>query len=588
MRAGLMPPRMAVASVVGASPLHTVYKEAIPIVLEMSNPVARSSRADLSMSSPASSSSHSIASSTPYVGIIPKDLSINWKDVYLMSKDSREATIGKGSFGIVVKARWVPKTPAGGMGMAQEVAIKVFSNGLVQSVNFETLAAKVVKEAKIMKHAERNLVSDCYVKVYGIAHGTLPRNLAAAFGVNDGIKAIGLVMRYESGGDLNSYLFTASGQPKIISTLEKMHLIHGIIRALAEFHAVGIIHGDLKPDNVLLHNTINPEIRLADFGLSAVRGANDLAGSTLHQTSNTKGTLAYCAPEMLFDPFRTDGDSSVARASRKTDVYAFGLLAWEVLSQQRPFGKVKSEAELGWNVHQGVRPPMDALPDDTPKGMELMIEQTWAKDRTERPSAIECYAITNFHYQVLSKKTIDIFISHASVSKNFLSHIYSELVQCGFRIWYDQNDANKEELESRLFQSRRDCLKESKVFVACVNRAYQANTQCMRELRRAATRYKKFVITVSIEPDIESWASPELREYCNLSGSQFIDISNVSALPWDRDEDASADMIERLQNLLVPILRILSKANCFPSAGASNNLRMDVLNLLQSTMDASK
>ena len=394
---------------------------------------------------------------------IPRELSIGWDEIRLLTQDRKKAILGKGSFGVVVMAQWTSKHSLAGIG--QDVAIKVFSKGLTEEVNFESLCEKVLKEAMIMKHAEKFLISDCYVKVHGIVHGSLPQHLSSVFGVNEDIKAGGLVMRYEGGGDVTSYIYNSSGGPKAVSITDKLSLIHGIIKALAELHSVGIIHGDLKPDNVLLQSIANPEVRLADFGLSAVRGDHELkSGSTLHQTSSTKGTLAYCAPEMLFNPFNKDGDITVARASRKTDMYAFAVVAWEILSQKKPFVSVKSEAELGWNVHQGLRPPIESVPDSTPTGIVELIKAAWDGDRKKRPTAIESYAITNFHYLFVSKKQVDIFFSHAWLSKPFLSHVYAELVSCGYRVWYDQND-----MGHNIEQSMSDGIQDSKVVIACVN-----------------------------------------------------------------------------------------------------------------------
>jgi serine/threonine/tyrosine protein kinase RAD53 len=66
-------------------------------------------------------------------------------------------------------------------------------------------------------------------------------------------------------------------------------------------HAVGAIHADIKPDNILLSSEKPPEIRLADFGLSKIRSdganANAIGASTLAMTSHMRGTPIYSAPE---------------------------------------------------------------------------------------------------------------------------------------------------------------------------------------------------------------------------------------------------------------------------------------------------
>lgn len=105
-----------------------------------------------------------------------------------------------------------------------------------------------------------------------------------------------------------------------------------VARGLAELHSAGIVHGDIKPENVLLSSIEMPEARLADFGLAAFREALGPCESSLDKTTHYRGTPRYSAPEMLFDPFANEGVDEIARASRKTDMYAFSVLAWELLA----------------------------------------------------------------------------------------------------------------------------------------------------------------------------------------------------------------------------------------------------------------
>jgi serine/threonine protein kinase len=128
---------------------------------------------------------------------------------------------------------------------------------------------------------------------------------------------------------------------------QKLYILQEVALGLAELHQAGIVHGDIKPANILLDSRTNvyPKIRFADFGLSHIRDAfADLLSSTtalsMQQTRDTRGTPVYCAPEMFANPY-TDrqvagnvgadegGDPQwagahlrmVAKPSRKTDMY---------------------------------------------------------------------------------------------------------------------------------------------------------------------------------------------------------------------------------------------------------------------------
>jgi serine/threonine protein kinase len=131
---------------------------------------------------------------------------------------------------------------------------------------------------------------------------------------------------------------------------EKIRILCGITRGLAELHTIGIVHADLKPENVFLSGDNPSKIRLGDFGLSIMRDTTFT--STLALTAHMRGTPLYSAPEMLPNPFAQNVDAQVAKPSRKTDMYAFAVLAWELLTQSKPFSSIANETVLCTKVHQ--------------------------------------------------------------------------------------------------------------------------------------------------------------------------------------------------------------------------------------------
>jgi len=114
---------------------------------------------------------------------------------------------------------------------------------------------------------------------------------------------------------------------------EAFRVLRDVASALAEAHAHGIIHRDLKPENILLDRDRGDNALLADFGiarLADIAMAFELAdGATrLTHTGISIGTPSYMAPEQVFA--QTDLDARV-------DVYAFGLVAFELLCGEGPF-----------------------------------------------------------------------------------------------------------------------------------------------------------------------------------------------------------------------------------------------------------
>jgi hypothetical protein len=70
-------------------------------------------------------------------------------------------------------------------------------------------------------------------------------------------------------------------------------------------------------------------------------------------------------------------DRRIYKASRKTDMYAFAILAWEFLSQKQLFPGISSETQLHSSVHAGLRPDLLLLPADTPEEVRDLIRRCW-------------------------------------------------------------------------------------------------------------------------------------------------------------------------------------------------------------------
>jgi serine/threonine protein kinase len=378
-------------------------------------------------------------------------------------------------------------------------------------------------------------------------------------------------MRYEGGGSLDKLLHPAKGGKLPLSTDEKLRILDLIACGLAELHRADIIHGDLKPANILLSHHQPPEIRLADFGLANMRENENKLNinmSTLMKTGATKGTKLYCAPEMLVNPFNTNFDERVAKSSRKTDMYAFGLMCWEVLSREKPFSDVRTDAALCAKVHQGHRPSIGLLPIEVQAtSIGDMIECCWSVKRSDRLSAEECYSILNHYYTTFSHKQYDIFFSHAWKNKPFLTHVHNYLVRMGYIVWYDQS-----EMRYNMIDSMKSGITNSTVVLACLSSVFQTRENCMFEIREAMSLSPpKPIVPIIIEENVNIWMSQELASLFNVakddfSTKSFVDISMASKLQWEDSEGiVTKEMSHVLESSLSQLIPILNNLGCKPT-----------------------
>ena len=158
--------------------------------------------------------------------------------------------------------------------------------------------------------------------------------------------------------------------------------------SLAEAHEQGIVHRDLKPENVYLeHRPGNPEfVKILDFGIAKVmRGdAIDPQSPQLTATGQTLGTLEYMSPEQLMGK-PLDG---------RSDVYALGVVAYEMITGRLPFPDAKGPAGLiTAQLKQTPVAPSAANPKvQLPQAAERVILKALEKDKTNRYADVTAMA----------------------------------------------------------------------------------------------------------------------------------------------------------------------------------------------------
>jgi pimeloyl-ACP methyl ester carboxylesterase len=140
-----------------------------------------------------------------------------------------------------------------------------------------------------------------------------------------------------------------------------------VAEALGAAHDRGIIHRDVKPSNVLLSN--EGRTKVVDFGLAKFRHLD----SDLTQTAGTVGTVAYMSPEQA-------GGAEIGPAS---DVFSFGVLAYELLAGQRPFTGNGPGAVLS-AIMSGRHVPLSRLREDLPGSLVAVVERCLESDPERR------------------------------------------------------------------------------------------------------------------------------------------------------------------------------------------------------------
>ena len=477
----------------------------------------------------------------------------------MSTKTLKEAYIGEGSYARVFKAQLRMD------GRLYDVAIKVYHQDFAE--DYDQNCSDAVKEAEIIANLTSKVVNkEMIVCLHGVVMGPLSPELSVAFGQT--VPRVALVMRLEIGGSLETLLYPGAGNAKRPLDLRyQLSLLKGVCDGLDEMHRNNGVHGDLKPSNVLLKDNVNPYSCLVDFGLSAIKTEKQFKqqGTILQMSKNIKGTKLYCAPEML-DTSRNRG-GLVAQADRKTDMYAFSLLAFEVLTGKKPFFGEPDDLIVS-KIIKGERPDISLLKGVYPPGIVEMIEKCWSPDRNVRLTATECYAILSHNLSVVKEHKFDIFFSHAWANKPILSHVYKWLTGAGFRVWYDQTDMGYDLKDSMI-----DGITRSTIVLACVNSRYETRPNCMFEVKESVKRFPgKNIVALVLEKRFnkpQPWVpTQELEDLLKFKDKMYCDMSDLADDPvWDENAPVppSADQVNQVKLKVEALIKILNDAGCQPS-----------------------
>ena len=222
----------------------------------------------------------------------------------------------------------------------RQVAIKVIHQHLANDSNFQEKFVLEAKTAAKLSHP----------------------NLVNVFDQGSDLGTTYLVMEYVSGITLRDALNEYGPLP----TVRALEMMAQILSGLAAAHRAGILHRDLKPDNVLLAD--DGRVKLGDFGLARAISAHTSTGDLV-------GTIAYLSPELV-----TRG-----LANARSDVYSAGILLYELLTGKQPF-EGEQAVQIAYQHANSTVPAPSLVARETPVAIDRLVAWATAKLPDDRPA----------------------------------------------------------------------------------------------------------------------------------------------------------------------------------------------------------
>ncbi|MBI4546729.1 MAG: protein kinase [Ignavibacteriae bacterium] len=219
-------------------------------------------------------------------------------------------------------------------------------------------------------------------------------NIAVIYEINEAEGELFIAMEYIEGKSLKA---TIQKNPLPMRTITDIGI--QIAEGLKAAHEKGIIHRDIKSDNIML--TSDGRAKIMDFGLAKIRGSLGLT-----RTGVTVGTISYMSPEQV-----QGGDVDI-----KTDLWAFGVVVYEMITRQLPFqgGHV---AAIMYEILNLEPKAIQALRPDTPEHLQVLVSRLLQKDPTKRISSAG---------EIIQQLKHPLAVTSSSTSEKSIAVLYFE------------------------------------------------------------------------------------------------------------------------------------------------------------------
>ncbi len=177
-----------------------------------------------------------------------------------------------------------------------------------------------------------------------------------------------LVQEYLSGEDLLAKI----RDRRAMSVAEKLEILLQVAQGLGHAHSQGVIHRDVKPGNIRVLE--DGKVKIMDFGIAKLTTAR----TQLTQKGMTVGTVGYLSPEQVSD----------GQVTERTDIFGFGVMAYEFLTYRRPFSG-KTLGELIPRIMQDEPQPVSSVVPDASFALDVLIARCLAKRPQDRHASFE-------------------------------------------------------------------------------------------------------------------------------------------------------------------------------------------------------
>jgi serine/threonine-protein kinase len=268
-----------------------------------------------------------------------------------MSGNLMDETVAQTRVNRVTDSRFQVKRRLGSGGMGDVYLAE--DSKLHRPVAIKCVRSDLAKDEEIRKRIER----ECLLHARVGAHP----HIVTLFDKIEAGDEINLVMEYVDGRNLTDVLKECAGNGAPLSKKDALNIAVQCLDALARIHAQGVVHRDIKPDNILVTRDDSGEVcaKLMDFGIARLQDPDEHTATLTVAEGSGPGTPIYMAPEQI-DP-KTFGPVSPA-----TDIYAVGVMLYQILSGKPPFTGTLTDIFRG---HLTAAPPAlnphadDAIPE---------------------------------------------------------------------------------------------------------------------------------------------------------------------------------------------------------------------------------